>query len=284
MVDFAELYVGREYGRPFLANLWGYQSWSAIGRGVFTPRGQSIIVFFVTEEKQESLTQYVDHIDNDILFWEGEKGHGSDSRIIEGKDEIHVFFRKRHHNDFTYMGRAYLLKYGLFESNPSRFSFQLIDLSKGKTDWVADFAPEYVPESTEMESVTKIRIGQTKFRENSIRIWHTCCVSGVTKEPILVASHIKPWKVANNAERLDGYNSLLLVPTYDKLFDKGYVSFDGNGRIIISDKIDMDDVRRCGLDESSHLVEVPERCVPYLEYHQQYVFGLVEERQVKKTT
>lgn len=280
MVDFNGLVIGKEYDRPFLADKWGYQSWSAIGRGVVTPRDQSIIVFFITEEKQESLTQYVDHIDNDVLFWEGEKAHGSDSRIVEGHDEIHVFFRKRHHSNFAYIGRAHLLKYGLFNDKPSRFSFQLIDLARSYMEDAAEAAPEYIPETTEREIAAKVRIGQGKFRENSIKLWHTCCISGVTKEPILIASHIKPWRVANNAERLDGYNSLLLVPTYDRLFDKGYIGFDGNGRITISGKIDMDDVKRCGLDESSHLVEVPDRCMPYLEYHQRYVFDLVEESRI----
>ena len=73
MVDFSSLTIGHKYSRPTLAKIWGYKSYNAFGRGVFTPRDQNIIVFFITKEKQESLTQYEDHIDTDILFWEGEK-------------------------------------------------------------------------------------------------------------------------------------------------------------------------------------------------------------------
>ena len=48
-------------------------------------------------------------------------------------------------------------------------------------------------------------------------------MSGITSTWILIASHIKPWRVSNNNERLDVYNGLLLLPNLDKLFDKGYI-------------------------------------------------------------
>ena len=48
------------------------------------------------------------------------------------------------------------------------------------------------------------------------------------------ASHIKPWSVSDNHERLDGNNGLLLAPHIDHLFDKGYISFEDNGVIIVS--------------------------------------------------
>ncbi|OHE63513.1 MAG: hypothetical protein A2Y36_18185 [Treponema sp. GWA1_62_8] len=70
--------------------------------------------------------------------------------------------------------------------------------------------------NTERSSVVASRVGQGRFRDESIRIWRTCCVSGFTKEQILIASHIKPWRVSDNRERLDVYNLLLLVPTYDR--------------------------------------------------------------------
>jgi len=277
MVSFESLIIGHTYDRPFLAKKWGYQTFNAISRGVFTPRDQRIIVFFITKEKQEALTQYVDHIDNDLLFWEGEIGHGNDDRIISMHDEVHIFYRDRHHMDFTYKGRAILGNYRLYSDRPSRFNFQLIDIVQRDLDIVAEPIPEYFPVSTERTAIVASRVGQGYFREESIRIWHTCCVSGFTKESILTASHIKPWRASDNQERLDGYNSLLLVPTYDKLFDRGYIGFDSNGRITISDKIDMDDIRKTGLNEKSRLCMVPDKTMHYLEYHQNYIFDLVEK-------
>jgi len=85
MIDLSGISIGKKYDRPALAKLWGYKSFNAISRGVFSPQGENVLIFFITKEKQESFTQYEDHIDADILFWEGEKGHGSDQRIVEKK-------------------------------------------------------------------------------------------------------------------------------------------------------------------------------------------------------
>jgi putative restriction endonuclease len=277
LLNFDGLIIGQEYDRPFLAKKWGYQTFNAISRGVFTPKGQNIIIFFITKEKQEALTPYVDHIDNDLLYWEGEKGHGNDNRIISKRDEIHVFYRDRHHEDFIYKGRVLLINYRLYSDRPSKFRFQLIDIVQPDIDIVAELSPDYFPAITERTAIVASRIGQGYFREESIKLWHTCCVSGFTKECVLMASHIKPWRASDNRERLDGYNSLLLVPTYDRLFDKGYIGFDLNGRITISNKIDMSDVRKTGLSEDSCLLKVPDRTMHYLEYHQTYIFDLVEQ-------
>src|SRR5450432_248370 len=81
---------------PELASLWGHQSWNAISRGVVTPAGQNVVMFFVTKEKQQTLTQYQDHFDGDQLHWEGETNHGNDTRIVHAEsvgDETQLFYR-----------------------------------------------------------------------------------------------------------------------------------------------------------------------------------------------
>ena len=50
----------------------------------------------------------------------------------------------------------------------------------------------------------------------------------------LIASHVQPWRDSNNEERLDGENGLLLTPTVDHLFDKGFISFENTGQLIVS--------------------------------------------------
>lgn len=100
-VSFEGLVIGKEYDRPLLAKMWGYEGFQAISRGVVTPSGQNIIILFVTRDKQESLTQYDDYIDGDSLYWEGEAKHGSDDRIANAQasgDAIHLFYRVAHHS------------------------------------------------------------------------------------------------------------------------------------------------------------------------------------------
>jgi len=82
-VNFKSLKFGETYERPLLAKLWGYQSFHAISKGVVTPANTNYIVFFVTKDKQEALTQYNDYIDRDMLFWEGEEKHSSDKRVVD---------------------------------------------------------------------------------------------------------------------------------------------------------------------------------------------------------
>ena len=84
---------------------------------------------------------------------------------------------------------------------------------------------------TQKELLMKARIGQGKFRKDLIDLWGKCSVSQFEKVEFLVASHILPWKIATDVERLSKYNGLLLQPNIDKLFDKGFISFDDDGSI-----------------------------------------------------
>lgn len=275
MIDFDALTIGNKYDRPTLSKLWGYKTFNAISRGVFSPQGKDILIFFITKEKQQALTQYEDHIVSDILFWEGEKGHGTDKRIIERKDQIFVFYRERHHSDFTFEGRAILRSYNLFADRPSKFTFELIDKRVEIADMVAEIKAEYGIPETEREAIIKSRIGQGLYRSRALDLWKTCSVTGFSKEKILIASHIKPWKLSNNDERINPYNSLLLVPTLDKLFDNEYIGFEHSGKIMLSNKVEKNDWDRIGITSDLHLREVPSETRQFLEYHSEYIYDLV---------
>lgn len=128
MIHFRNIKVGEKYDRNFLAEEWGYKSYKAISRGIITPKNQNIIVLFVTKEKQDCLTQYNDDYDevNQILTMEGEAKHKNDSRIINSytKDEhVYLFYRKKHHSDFVFIGRVYLIAQKINHNNPSKFIF-----------------------------------------------------------------------------------------------------------------------------------------------------------------
>ncbi len=97
--------------------------------------------------------------------------------------------------------------------------------------------------SSERESIVKARIGQVQFRQSLIEYWSTCAVTGCKEESLLRASHIKPWSKATLEEKIDLYNGLLLSPALDVCFDSGYVSFDDEGRILISERLTADDAK-----------------------------------------
>lgn len=128
-VSFEEIYKDIEYSRHELAKIWGYSSFHAIARGVVTPRNNNKIVLFVTEEKQATFEQYSDRINGNVLEWEGPTDHFAEDRMIKADsvgDEIHLFYRERHHSDFLYKGKLKVIKYSLHTDKPSQFTFELI--------------------------------------------------------------------------------------------------------------------------------------------------------------
>lgn len=127
---------------------------------------------------------------------------------------------------------------------------------------------------TEKDSIVKSRIGQGIFRNNLIEYWHGCAISQCPLTWMLIASHIKPWRDADNQERLDTYNGLLLLPNYDKLFDLGYISFNPKGKIMCSRLLDKFDREAIGLTSDLHLVKLENQHLKYLKYHNEDCFLL----------
>jgi len=91
------------------------------------------------------------------------------------------------------------------------------------------------------------RIGQGTFRKRVMFFEPDCRVTGVSSKELLIASHIKPWSVSTNDERLNGQNGLFLSPHVDKLFENGFISFDDSARILISPLLDQKVLEKWGL-------------------------------------
>ena len=125
---------------------------------------------------------------------------------------------------------------------------------------------------TDRQALVKSRIGQGEFRDALLSHWKSCAVTGMVCEPMLRASHIKPWRLSNNTERLDPYNGLLLIPNLDHAFDRGLISFADDGHILVSGNLSNLDRQRLGILESMKLRAVTERHQKYLAFHRAHVF------------
>ena len=106
---------------------------------------------------------------------------------------------------------------------------------------------------TEREALVMARRGQGKFRQQVSRIEGMCRITRVDKPEHLRASHCKPWRDSNNEERLDGENGLLLTPTIDHLFDRGFISFESNGDLLVSPVAHKLSLERMGVETSRKL-------------------------------
>lgn len=92
---------------------------------------------------------------------------------------------------------------------------------------------------TEVERIVKERVGQSYFRRALLDYWGgSCPLTGIRDEALLRASHIIPWaECQSDEERLDVFNGLLLAVHWDAAFDRGLVSFDDHGRVLIKPKL-----------------------------------------------
>jgi hypothetical protein len=113
------------------------------------------------------------------------------------------------------------------------------------------------------------RIGQGTYRKNLIALWKGCSISNYAYHKVLIASHMKPWKDCDNYEKLDRYNGLLLLPTYDRLFDKGYITFEDNGKLRVSKALQPHAFLNLTKDTK---IEIKSLHKPYLQYHRKHIF------------
>ena len=129
LVSFAQNTVGESYSRTELALLWGYASCHAIARGVVTPRDDNKIILFVTRDKQSGTEQDEDELLGQELRWEGPRDHFAEERMLQAEDagdEIHLFYRERHHSDFVYQGRLQVVTCERYTDLPSRLILRLV--------------------------------------------------------------------------------------------------------------------------------------------------------------
>ncbi len=126
---------------------------------------------------------------------------------------------------------------------------------------------------TEKKQLIDSRIGQGIFRQKLIDYWGACSVTGFKNKKLLKASHIKPWKMSSNKERLDLFNGLLLLPNLDTAFDQGLITFDNKGRIILSSKLCEDDFDLLGIKKEMK-IRINKEHWKYMKFHNDVVFNV----------
>lgn len=130
-----------------------------------------------------------------------------------------------------------------------------------------------IRDQTEREALISSRIGQGEFRESVLNLWdYKCALTGSTTISAIRASHIKPWKRSTSIERLDPFNGIPLVATLDALFDRGFITFDRSGTLMVSPRLLREERTRLGIDRLTGIGKVPRRTQLYLQYHRDQVF------------
>jgi putative restriction endonuclease len=157
-------------------------------------------------------------------------------------------------------------------------STTVVPAARGIDEW-EDQIQRAVLDDTHLSDTNRIalikaRRGQGLFKQNVMRLEAACRITGVDNRSHLIGSHIKPWRDSDNDERLDGANGLLLTPSIDHLFDRGFISFGDNGDLLISPVADTISLQRMGVrtDGGGNVGAFSREQTRYLEFHRDAVF------------
>jgi putative restriction endonuclease len=131
-----------------------------------------------------------------------------------------------------------------------------------------------LPQTTEAERLVVQRVGQDVFRHGLLEYWEgRCAVTGLAVPDLLRASHIKPWAhCQTDAERLDVFNGLLLAPHLDAAFDRGFITVDDDGTVIVSALLDGAARQLLNLVGSLRIQALNQGHRAYLPWHRERVF------------
>jgi len=148
-----------------------------------------------------------------------------------------------------------------------------LSISPIAEDWSVVESDEMLTDTEKVE-LKQCRIGQGKFRVKVIKYWgEKCAITGCKNLDVLIASHIKPWRESSNRERLDCKNGILLAAHYDRLFDRGYITFESSGIMKVSKRFNHSDQSRLGIGKTRLGIKIMDKTQKqYLEFHRKNIF------------
>lgn len=279
------LQIENRYTTLDLARILEVDPTSMGRKGVITKAGSKLLIIFITLEKRSDATPYRDRLDGSVLHWEGQmKNKYAEQYMSSNTHEVFVFVRALPRTPYTYYGRAIPLRYKIQPSGiPSQVELHLYEYEtrlERANPYLTDSMTRqqdspYLPANTETNRSVVVRTAQGQYRKDALRLWgNRCAVTEVSEPKVLIASHIKPWRESSDRERIDARNSLILSPTYDKLFDLGFITFKPDtGKIELSNHLSAKDWDKLKVDDSRELKRIPDGTERYLSYHNAHIFG-----------
>jgi len=212
----------------------------------------------------------IDLLPEKIEFEIIEQTQISGARIyVKSTDKAYNIIRELSLPNITFISVVKLLN----EYNNIEYYFRLF------ADYFGDAVHPYIieEEEKELEAIkdidekrfkTRARVGQGKYREELLNQCPFCPITMVSDDRLLIASHIKPWAKSNDTEKIDPYNGFMLTPTFDYLFDKGFLSFTDDKRTILSPFLSKMTYSKLNISDDKLFPFLPtDGREKYLEYH-----------------
>lgn len=281
--------VGKIYRRSLIHDQYGGNRQSGISISAENPY---IFIFSGQSGHQHG---YKDQWENENVFSYTGEGQAGDMQFIRGnlalKEHIEkgkrVFLFLQNRKAFvTFETELELVDFDFFQGidrngknrESIKFFFKRAGIElgyeKSKILDIQEHEDSYkikkIPNETERKGLVTSRIGQGAYRKSVLFRWDfKCAVTNYNKPDVLIASHIVPWKDATNEERLDVGNGILLSPNYDALFDQHLISFENNGKIILSDSLIRSRYEDLGITGQESIRNFSNSNKSYLERHRE---------------
>lgn len=115
---------------------------------------------------------------------------------------------------------------------------------------------------------------QGLYRKKIVSECKICPFTKVNDERLLVVSHIKPWILSNEEEKIDIKNGLIFTPTFGCLFDKGLISFDDDKTLLVSPWISPVNQENLNIYNGKFIEALPldNKRKSYLSFHREHIF------------
>jgi Domain of unknown function (DUF3427)/HNH endonuclease len=245
----------------------------------YVSRGPDWFIFCNIGVSGRTGHDYQNGFQGDDLVWFG-KNRSSISQhsiqsLLRPDGNTYVFYRDDNQKPFTFAGIGSPVS--VTDETPVKVLWSLRPVTHDASTYntLQDIdrvrADTSIPETVRQQLV-QARIGQGLFRSNVLKIESACRVTGVTNPDFLIASHVKPWKVSDNDERLAGSNGLMLAPHIDRLFDKGFITFANDGSILISQKLPESVLNAWSITVPVIQKPLSPAQTVFMQYHREHVF------------
>ncbi len=194
---------------------------------------------------------------------------------VNSNDRAYKIIRELSLPNITYISVVKLLD----ENGKLNYYFRLFADYFGEEEhpYVVEKEEEQI-EETIIDNAEKIqlyraRIGQGEYRKNLLALCPFCPITLISDDRLLVASHIKPWVASNDFEKTDPLNGFMLTPTFDRLFDRGFLSFTDDKKTILSPFLSNMTYSKLSISDNKIIPHLPiAGRENYLEYHRKNIF------------
>ena len=301
------LKLGHFYSKIDLSEILNEKNIRISREGLYYCKKEKRTLLFVdlVKKGKEDRFHFNDYFQGDFFHWDSQTTQHQNSpkllEIINKEVEVLLFTRiypkvKSKTQPFVYCGKLEYLEHDLntnkpvhliyesFDYNDNTSSKPLLDIynwspkdsgksTTNKKDYSGVVSKKRKqnyskPNETERIGLVTTRVGQGWYRQEILKKWdNKCGVTGSGLKEILISSHIVPWRDSNQDEKLDSDNGILLSPNLDGLFDRYLITFKDSGRIIISNRINTNDLNRLGINQNMKLTQITDGMKPYLSRH-----------------